>query len=77
MSRSCRRCFLSTVEEVCQREAKRKVAEKKRRKRRTAERPVRYEIAHEVVAGIKEKAGVPDDAKSTAQRTVGQSVKQS
>ena len=30
-----------------------------------------------MVAGIKDKAGVHEDAKSTAQRTVGQSVKQS
>ena len=45
---------------------------------RTAKRKkARYEFAQEVVAGIKEKAGVHEDAKSTAQRTVGQSVKQS
>ena len=37
MSRSCRRCFLVTVEEGCQEEAPRKVAEKKRRKKGTAE----------------------------------------
>ena len=30
MSRSCRRCFLVTVEAGCQEEAKRKEAEKKR-----------------------------------------------
>ena len=41
------------------------------------ERQVRYGIAQELVAGIKEKADVHEDAKSTAQRTVGQSVKQS
>ena len=41
------------------------------------EKKVRYEIAQEVVAVIKEKAGVHEDAKSTAQRTVGQSVNQS
>ena len=41
------------------------------------ERLLRYAIAQEVVAGIKEKAGVHEDAKSTAQRTFGQSVKQS
>ena len=40
-------------------------------------RQVRNEIAQVVDAGIKEKAGVHEDAKSTAQRTVGQSVKQS
>ena len=37
MSRSCRRCFLATVEEGRQEESKRKEAEK-RRKRRNAER---------------------------------------
>ena len=41
------------------------------------EKKIRYEIAQEVVAVIKEKTGVHEDAKSTAQRTVGQSVKQS
>ena len=41
------------------------------------ERKVRYETAQEVVAGIKEKAVVHEDAKSTAQRTVRQSDKQS
>ena len=40
------------------------------------ERQVRYEIAHEVVAGTKEKASAHEDAKTTAQGTVGQSVKQ-
>ena len=40
------------------------------------ERIIRQEIAQEVVAGIKEKASVYDDAKATAQRTAGQSVKQ-
>ena len=38
MSRSCRRCFLVTVQEGCQGEAQRKEAEKKRMKTRTAER---------------------------------------
>ena len=41
------------------------------------ERQVRYGIAQELVEGIKEKADVHEDAKSTAQRTVGQSVKES
>ena len=76
MSRSWRRYFLVTVEEGCEGAVQRKEAEK-RRKRRTAERHVRYAIAQEVVAGIKEKAGVHENAKSTAQRTAGQSVKQS
>ena len=34
------------------------------------------EIAQEVVAGIKEEASAHEDAKMTAQRAVGQSVKQ-
>ena len=34
------------------------------------------EIAQEVVAGIKEKASAHDDAKATAKRTAGRSVKQ-
>ena len=40
------------------------------------ERRIRNEIAQEVVAGIKEKASAHEDAKSTAQRTAGQSVLQ-
>ena len=38
---------------------------------------LRNEFAQEVEAGIKAKASVHDDAKSTAQRRAGQSVKQS
>ena len=41
------------------------------------ERRIRNEIAQEVVPGIKEKASAHEDVKSTAQRTAGQSVKQS
>ena len=37
---------------------------------------VRKEIVQEVVEGIKEKASAHEDAKSSVQRTVGQSVKQ-
>ena len=77
MSRSCRRCFQVTAQEGCQEGAPKREVEKKRRKMRTAKGKVKYAIAQEVVAGIKEKAGVREDAKSTAQRTVGQSVKQS
>ena len=40
------------------------------------ERQVRNEIVKEVVAGIMKKARAQVDAKQTAQRTVGQSVKQ-
>ena len=40
------------------------------------ERRNKSEIAQEVVAGIKEKAGVHEDAKGNAQRTAGQSAKQ-
>ena len=38
---------------------------------------IKNEIAQKVVEGIKVKASADEDAKSTAQRTVGQSVKQS
>ena len=38
MSRSCQMCFPDTVEEEFREEAKRKEAEKNRRKRRKAER---------------------------------------
>ena len=40
------------------------------------ERKNRSDIAQEVVASIKEVASAQEDAKSIAQRTVGQSVKQ-
>ena len=40
------------------------------------ERRIMNAIAQEVVVGIKEKARAPDDAKATAQRTVGQGVEQ-
>ena len=40
------------------------------------ERKIRHEIVQEVVAGIKEMASTQDDAKETAQKTAGQSVKQ-
>ena len=78
MSRRCPRRCLATVEAGCQEEARKKKAEKKRRKRRTVERErkIRNEISQEVVAGTKEKASAHEDAKPTAQRTVGQSVKQ-
>ena len=58
-------------------------SEKERRREEEEEekdgrgRQVRNEIVQEVVAGIKEKAGVHENAKSTAQRTVGQGVTQS
>ena len=41
------------------------------------ERRIKGQIVPEVVAGIKEKASVHEDVKSTAQSTVGQSVKKS
>ena len=64
------------MEEGCQGEALKKQVEKKRRKRRkVGERRIRKEIAQEVVDGIKEQASAHDDAKATAQRTAGQSVK--
>ena len=40
------------------------------------QKKVRFGIAQEVVAGIEEKACGHEDAKSTAQKTVGQSVMQ-
>ena len=57
------------------RSAKERCAEEKQEDEISKEKKVRYENAQEVVAGIKEEAGVHKDAKSTAQRTVGQSVK--
>ena len=43
---------------------------------RSGERRIRQEIAQEEVEGIKEKASAHEDAKSTVQKIVGQSVKQ-
>ena len=78
VSRGCRRCSRVTAEKGCQDEAPKKEVEKKRREDMNSRgRKVRYEIAQEVFAGIKEKAGGHEDAKSTARRKVGQSVKQS
>ena len=75
-SRSYRRCCLAIVEEGCLEEAQKKKAEKKGGQTRTVEeRTIRSEIAQEVVASIKEEASAQEDAKSTAQRTVGQRVK--
>ena len=45
-------------------------------KKESKERQVRYETAQEVVASIKEKAGMYENAKLTSQRTIGQNVKQ-
>ena len=74
MSRSCQRCFLATVEEGCQGEAKRKEAEKvEEEEKECRERQVRFEIVQKVVADIERQV----DIKPAAQRTVGQSVKQS
>ena len=78
MSRSCRRCFrVYSGGRLPGRSAKEKGREEEEEDENSKEKKVRNEIAQEVVAGIKEKAGVHEDAKSTAQRTVGQSVKQS
>ena len=75
-SRSCRRCYLVIVEEGCQEEALRKKAGKKGKPDGCRkERKIRSEIPQEVVADIKEEASAQEDAKSTAQRTVGQRVK--
>ena len=46
-------------------------------KEEKGQRNIRYENAQKVVASIKGKAAVHEDARSTAQRTVRQSVKQS
>ena len=59
------------------RSAKERGREEEEEGEKSRGRKVRYEIAQEVVAGIKEEAGGHEDAKSTAQRKVGQSVKQS
>ena len=59
----------------------RKKQKRKRQRRRELEegkeeRTIKSEIAQEVVAGIKEKASVHEDAKANALRTAGQSVNQ-
>ena len=58
------------------RKVARKKHERKRQRRRKPdegreERQIRSEIAKEVVTGMKEKAGEHEDAKATAQWTVG------
>ena len=64
--------------EGCQEEAlKNQVEEEEEEEKGSREKQIGYEIAQKVVAGIKEKANGHGDAQSTAQRTVGQSVKQS
>ena len=69
MSRRCPKHCLATVEGGCQEETQKKKAEKKRRKRRTAERDK---------SGMKSLKkwlrSAREEAKPTAQRTVGQSV---
>ena len=58
-------------------EAQRKEAEKKRRKKRTAERDKQgMKLLEKWLRASKEKAGGHEDASSTEQRSVGQSVKQ-
>ena len=74
MSRRCLRRCLATVEEGCHEEARKKRGREEEED--SKESIIRNDIAQEVVAGIKEKAGAHEDAKPTAQRTVGQSVKQ-
>ena len=66
------------MEESCQGEAQRNEAEKKRRKEKgSRERQVRHEIVQNVVEDIEKRARPQVDVKPTAQRTVGQSDKQS
>ena len=66
-----------TAEEGCQEETqKKKGREGGKPDEGREERNIGSEIAQEVVAGIKEEASVQDDAKWTAQRIVGQRVKQ-
>ena len=54
------------------RSAKERGGEEEEEEKDSRERQVRYEIGREVAVGIKEKAGVHEDAKSTQQRSVGQ-----
>ena len=78
MSRSCQRCFLATVEEGWKEEAqKERGREEEEEEKESRERQVRYEIVQKVVLDIEKKARAQVDVKPTAQRTCGQSVKQS
>ena len=56
------------------RSTKEKGREEEEEEEDSRERHVRNEIAQKMVAGIKKKASAHEEAKPTAQRTVGQSV---
>ena len=58
------------------RSTKEKGREEEEEEEDSRERQVRNEIVQEVVPGIKKEASAHEDAKPTAKRTVGQSVKQ-
>ena len=67
----------SGVEAGCQKDAhNKKGREEEKEEEDSRERQVRNEIAQEVFAGIKKKASAQEDPEPTAQRTVGQRVKQ-
>ena len=67
---------MATVEAGCRKEARKKKGREEEEEENSRERQVRNEIAPEVAAGIKKKASAHEDAKPTAQKTVGESVKQ-
>ena len=50
--------------------------EEEEEEKNSEERQMRYDIAQEVVIGIKDKASVHEEARSTAHSRAGQSVKQ-
>ena len=58
------------------RSTKERGREEEEEKEDSTERQGRNGIAQEVVVSVKEKASAHEDAKTTAQRTVGQSVKE-
>ena len=73
MSRSCKMSFPVIVEVGCQEEARK---EEVKEKDENEERRTSNEVAQRVIEGIKKEGRVSTDAKSTAQRIDGQSVKQ-
>ena len=68
-SRSCRRCYLVTVEEGCQEGAQKRKAEKEGEVDEGGEeRRIRGQIVKEVVAGIQEKVSMDDGVKNDVKR---------
>ena len=74
MNRRCQRRCLASVK--AGRSTKERGREEEEEEEDCKERQVKNEIAQEVVATIKKKAGAPEDAKPTSQRTVGQKLRQ-